>query len=98
VLFALTRRLAADTFITFDVPGSISTSSVGIDAAGTITGSYVDSNGTFHGFERARDGTITTFDVPGSTSTFPNAINPAGMITGASFSDTNGTQGFVRIP
>jgi hypothetical protein len=70
------------TFITFDVPGAISTGPIGINPAGTITGSYADASLIDHSFVRAPNGTITTFDPPGSVFKSPTAINPAGIITG----------------
>src|SRR4029077_3352248 len=70
------------TFITFDVPGSNLTLPGAINPVGAITGLYGDANFVFHGFVRARDGTITTFDPAGSTFTEPIAINAAGAITG----------------
>ena len=58
---------------TFDPPGSVGTFPTGINAAGTITGYYGETTGTpftvFHGFLRARDGTITIFGVPGTPTT-----------------------------
>ena len=89
----------------FDPPGatcSLSTSStcsasIGINPAGTITGTYQDASFAVHGFLRTRDGTFTTFDAPGSAGTEPSGINPAGAITGAYFS-TFLISGFLRTP
>jgi hypothetical protein len=100
VLFALTRPLAADTFITFDVPGAFGTIPIFINQMGTITGDYLATDFTFHGFERAPNGTITTFDAPGAVNgTFPSGgITPNGTITG-SYDDADFTShGFVRAP
>jgi hypothetical protein len=92
------------TFTTFypstvTEPGTFPTA---INPWGVITGYYADaSDGLFHGFVRARDGTITApFDPPNSTGTSPTAINPAGAITGwytvtDSFGNTI-THGFLR--
>lgn len=55
----------------------------------------------FHGYLRARDGSITTFDAPGAGTgylqgTFGQNINPAGVIAGQS-KDANGVwHSFVR--
>lgn len=75
---------------------------VGLDAAGNITGILADTNGVFHGFVRAANGSITNFDaaVPGTAGFFPGTIpisvNGAGDITGT-YEDTNGVNhGFVR--
>jgi hypothetical protein len=73
----------AATFITFDPPGSTSTSPSGITPDGVIIGYYVNASGVQHGFLRTPRGTITTFDPPGSTFTQPTSINEAGEIAGA---------------
>jgi hypothetical protein len=80
VLFALARPLAADTFITFDPPGSTSTFTLGINPARVIAGDYLDSNNVFHGYVRDANGIITTFDGPGSQLTQAFGINPMGTI------------------
>jgi hypothetical protein len=73
------------------------TVALGINAAGTITGYYVDSNNIVHGFVRSSNGTTTDFDVPGATQTFPSAINKTGQIVGFYLSNS-GYRGFVRRP
>jgi hypothetical protein len=96
VLFALTRPLAAATFITFDPPGSTFTGLSAITATGVIMGSYTDASGVTHGFLRTPGSTFTIFDVPGAASTTPTSITPGGVITGW-YSDTNGNlHGFLR--
>jgi hypothetical protein len=72
-----------------------------INPAGTITGYYVDVNDAFHGFLRARDGSITTFDAPGAGNGFgqgtnPVAITPAGAITGYYVEASYAQHGFLR--
>ena len=42
-------QAATYSFMTFDVPGAISTAATSINASGQVTGSYSDSSGT-HGF------------------------------------------------
>ena len=65
--------------------------------AGTIAGFYLDASCVFHGFLRARDGTITTFDAPGAVNgTSPSGINPAGAITGTYFDASFVGHGFLR--
>jgi hypothetical protein len=100
-VFALPQLLVAATFITFDSPGSTSTSPIAITATGAIIGSYRDASGVTHGFLRKPNGKFTIMNVPGSRSHVPTDINPAGVInviTGA-FSDASFVQhGFVRIP
>lgn len=87
----------ADTFITFDPPGSTGTFPSGINPAGAITGTYFDASGG-HGFLRTPHGTFTKFDVPGAAGegTFAFAINPAGAITGIYHDASNAFHGFLR--
>lgn len=77
-------RTSAGVFTTIDVPGSITTYVLGMNASGTIVGQSIDSQGGIHAFIRRLDGALTTFDVPGSNVTEADAINSAGEITGAS--------------
>jgi uncharacterized membrane protein len=85
-------RTADGTFAAFDPPRSIETHANAINAAGAITGYYVDLNFPFsflpfRGFLRAPDGTLTTFDAPDAgrgfeAGTIAVGINPAGTVTG----------------
>ena len=85
-------------FVTFDPPGSTSTTPAGITPDGTITGSYADASGVQHGFLRTPTGRFTTFDPPGSTSTTPTSISPNGEIVGVycNSSACAPIHGFVR--
>lgn len=95
---------------TFDAPdaGAVADSFQGtmpstINPEGAITGNYLDKMNVYHGFLRAKDGTITSFDAPGAGAaddsfrgTIPSSINAGGAITG-SYSDENDVNhGFVR--
>ena len=90
--------------VTIDVPGSTSTTAIGINNAGQIVGSYV-SGGQTHGLVYA-NGTFATLDVPGSTSTQVTSINNVGQIVGFYtdaagshvFLDTNGAFSTLNIP
>src|SRR5215472_1155574 len=80
-----TNTTSAGTFVTFDVPGAISTDPNSINNSGAITGGYFDAGGLIHSFLRTSDGTITPFDAPGATCsptqnfcTAAYGINPAG--------------------
>src|SRR6516225_11891225 len=84
-----TNTTNAGTFVTFDVPGAISTNPSSINNSGAITGGYFDAGGLIHSFLRTSDGTITPFDAPGATCgptqnfcTAAYGINPAGTIVG----------------
>jgi hypothetical protein len=75
---------AQESITSFDVPGSLLTLPTSINAAETITGSYIGTDFKFHGFVRDAQGTFTTFDPPPSTgeSPIPDSINESGAITG----------------
>jgi hypothetical protein len=83
---------------TFDPDGSINTNAAGINALGTVTGTYDDSSDYAHGFERAPGGAITTFDVPGAPDTFGNSINTKGAIAGEYYDSSYVQHGYVRAP
>ena len=71
----------AYSFVSVDYPEALATSLSGINAQGDIVGSYVDSEGTPHGFV-LRDGVFTTIDIPGAAGTDARGIGPAGDIVG----------------
>lgn len=58
----------------FDPQGSIATNAYSINDKGTVAGDYEDSSQIFHGFIRARNGTIMTFD-QGSPGTLYGTTN-----------------------
>lgn len=74
-----------------------------LNAAGAITGEYIDANGVSHGYVRAPNGKITRFDGPGAGTaagegTIGWAINPSGEVVG-DFTDANMVaHGYVRAP
>jgi hypothetical protein len=105
---ATTARAQDINIISFDAPGADTnpgdnngTYSSGINVWGTITGSYQDTNNTYHGFLRSPEGKFITFEAPGAdmgpyNGTNPSAINDLGTITGAYY-DANGFgHGFLR--
>jgi hypothetical protein len=65
-------RAVDGSFTTFSAPGAGTggypanqgTYPLSINAAGTITGYYIDANGVSHGFTRTGRGTLTSFDAP----------------------------------
>ena len=91
----------------FDAPGADlnpgdynGTYPSGINAWGTITGSYQDTNSVFHGFLRSPDGKFTTFEVPGAGTspydgTSPSAINDLAAITGNYWDAKGFSHGFL---
>jgi hypothetical protein len=107
--WGLTASAQKPHIITFEAPGADTTGDnngtypSSINNWGAITGSYQDTNNTFHGFLRYPNGTFTTFEAPGADSgpfngTTPSSINDLGVITG-SYADANGfSHGFLRSP
>jgi hypothetical protein len=63
---------------------------------------YSDASNGYHGFVRAKTGTITTFDVSGALANFhlgtaASSLNTAGTIAGM-YRDTSFVHhGFVRV-
>lgn len=75
-------ELVGKTYTEISVPNSTSTTAVGINLAGAISGTYQDSAGS-HGF-LFRNGTYTTFNLPGSGATTEAAgLNDKASIVGA---------------
>jgi hypothetical protein len=62
----------------------------GINDSGQIVGTFVDSSGDFHGYERS-GGKFSQIDVPfeGASETIPSAINNSGEVVGG-YSETHG--------
>jgi hypothetical protein len=111
ILLALTFALVvvpavAQTITAFDAPGAGTginqgTLPYGINAAGVITGHYLDSGSVHHGFVRATNGTITTFKVRGAGTsvgqgTFARGLNASGVIAGYYADSGSVNHGFVR--
>jgi hypothetical protein len=96
--------------LTFDAPGADTnpgdnngTYPSGINVWGAITGSYQDTNNTYHGFLRSPDGKFITFDAPGAdlgpyNGTAPSAINDWGAIMGSYYDASGFGHGFLRSP
>jgi hypothetical protein len=87
------------TIQTIDVSftGNQGTVTWAINAAGEISGYYIDANGNTQAFVRSPAGQITQVDVPGATfGAESENVNNGGVIDGSS-QDANGTiHGFVR--
>jgi len=92
-------------FVTIDVTGAVATIPESINAAGAITGNWLDGNLVEHGFLRTPDGHITTFDAPGAgdasgsyEGTVPYMIDSAGVIVGYYEDASQACHGFLRAP
>jgi len=100
-LTASTRPAYGATLTTFDAPGAVNGAfSAENNAAGSITGYYLDGAKAAHGFIRTLRGIFISFDVPGARTTkdegtYPVAINSAGTIAGY-YDTSSGVSGFVR--
>jgi hypothetical protein len=88
----------------FAVPEATSTTTVSINSAGVVAGSYQTvAYSASHGFQRSPDGTIETFDAPG-TGTHPFQgtssvkINDAGSIAGQVIDSNSVAHGFLLTP
>lgn len=92
------------SIITFDVPDAGTgfrqgTTASSINAAGAITGYYVDADNFFHGFVRSPTGVFTVFDASGDgTETLASSINDEGAVTGYYIDAEGLAHGFVRSP
>jgi hypothetical protein len=93
-------------FTSFDTPhagtrANQGTIPVKINASGVITGYYVDSGNSAHGFVRTAGGAITEFDATGLSGTVVSGINRSGQIVGTGLHATshgNTVHGFLRFP
>ena len=56
------RGFSGDLII--DIPGATATHTDFVNAEGSIVGSYVDAEGTYHAYVRLRNGGIATIDLP----------------------------------
>jgi len=108
-LFAVTSSIAAaqsSAFTTIDAPGAATGAQQGtvitaINAAGDVTGFYLDASNVIHGFVLPAGGTIQTFNVSAAGTsagqgTFPASINSSGVIAGGYTDSINAAHGFVR--
>jgi probable HAF family extracellular repeat protein len=83
---SLGTTVSAQTYISFDVPGSTYTSGLGINADGAVVGRFVDSAGNSHGY-MLKEGKFTTIDYPGAVFTNVWGINSLGDIVGVHYED-----------
>jgi hypothetical protein len=83
--------------ITFSIPNQgAGCWARGINDDNAVTGTYLDAQGTTHGFLRDRFSNITTFDPDGSVFTFANAINNNSQIAGYYVDAQNAPHAFIR--
>jgi probable HAF family extracellular repeat protein len=86
--------LTNGVYRTLLVPGASISVLSGINTAGQMVGSYIDSSGNPHGFF-ANAGTFSNIDFPGSTGTNASGINDSDEVVGV-YADMGGQQhGFL---
>ena len=73
-----TFLLSQGAYTTIDFAGSIYTQAKNINAAGEITGGYIDPACSTHGLLLTQ-GVFTTLDFPGAVFTRASGINPAAI-------------------
>jgi len=95
-LLATALPAAAESFVTFQVPGATSFSVAKINNSGVVAGSYTSSGGQSRGFVRSASGEITSFDVNG-LSTTAMSLSDDGTVAGY-YTDGGGLKAFTRSP
>lgn len=88
-------REANGNFVSFDVPNSLSTVAVSLDARGDIIGYYENASMQIVGFLRKTNGHIMTFKAPNSETTVPSAMSSSGVATGTYFDGQGNEHGFI---
>jgi hypothetical protein len=94
------------SFTSFDAPGAGTgamqgTVAIGINTAGTVIGTYLNSAGVAHGYLRTSGGTFTTITAPDAGTakgfgTYALGIDTAGDVIGIYVDSGNSSHGFVR--
>jgi probable HAF family extracellular repeat protein len=74
--------LRGSAYTTIDVPKQSYTAINGINAAGQLAGTYIDSSGGFHAFFSPSQGVFTTLMPPGSTRSQGGFLNSRGQVVG----------------
>jgi len=77
-------------------PGAIGPQSFGLNDAGQIVGSFLDSAVVGHGFLQNPDGTTVIIDFPGASRTEARGINNSGQIVGKFNDMAFRSHGFLR--
>jgi hypothetical protein len=96
IAFATLSTASAQTYTQIDYPNAITTEiDGGPNLEGTSVGSWVDTNGVFHGFSLTANGVFQTFDPPGSAYTTPGFINNQGVIVGVYLDSSSVSHGFI---
>jgi hypothetical protein len=89
--FTVSRRGEITSFNPF---GAVSSFASGVNALGTVVGTYTDSGGMTHGYQLCH-GNFTSNDFPGAILTFNGGINLQGEIVGFYTDTSNVTHSFL---
>ena len=93
------KKMFTETYQAFNDPHvPPQQGAVAVNDSGDIIGSYLDSSGNFHAFERI-GAKFSNIDVPftGATETFANGINNSGEIVGAYEGSDGLSHGFTLV-
>ena len=93
-LGAAAMAQAQKPYATIDYPNTSHTELTAITPSGDITGLYVSSDGTQHGFLYSK-GKFTSIDYPGAASTVATYINARGYVVGTYVDTNNNAQSFL---
>jgi hypothetical protein len=88
--------LSGESFMPFDVPGSLMTAGWDISPRGDVVGVYRDAANKFHGFRWDDDG-FAAVDYPGASATRTFGLNARGDLVGAYTDSANKTHGYVAV-
>jgi hypothetical protein len=94
-------RQANGKIVRIDLPDSQYADGLDVNNKGVATGDFVDSNGLWHGFIRAKDGSLTTFEEPNAATgsdmgTFAGATNIHGDTIGPYIDGDGVLHGYIR--
>jgi len=81
-------------YLSMLIPGAVSAQATNMNNVGSISGFYIDSTGTNHGF-LFYNGNFTRFTYPGSTFTQCLGVNDSNEVVGTYTDTSNLTHGFV---
>jgi hypothetical protein len=86
-------RDAAGDFSAFEAPNAMATVPLAISSKGAVTGYYLDTSNSGHGFLLDTSGNLTTFVAPGRP--YPSAVNSLGEVVGTYLDADSNLQGFL---
>ena len=88
--------LTKTSFKKLRFPAAAFTQSIGLNDAGEVVGTYIDTAGNYHGFKLV-NGHYTSIDPPGSVLTVVTDVNDSGEIVGLYYDAQNVGYGFSLV-